>query len=206
MLWKFRRLLRIIRIRFIKSKHRYRFMLSSFYLWKSGNIICSYKDLTLYQPLYVFKFGGKYIFGKNVQFGYDIGGRYKHGYCELQSRIKGSYISIGDYTAINNNFTAICCGRIEIGDHCRIGANCQIMDFDAHGIDPGKRNQIGEIADVVIGKNVWIGNNTIILPGVHIGDNSIIGAGAVVTKSVPDNVVFAGVPAKFVKKIDHEEI
>ena len=57
--------------------------------------------------------------------------------------------------------------------------------------------------DVIFGKSVWIGSNATILPGVTIGDNSVVAAGAVVTKDVPENTVVAGVPAKVVKKINN---
>jgi acetyltransferase-like isoleucine patch superfamily enzyme len=60
-------------------------------------------------------------------------------------------------------------------------------------------------APIIIGNNVWIGSNSTILPGVVIGDNSIIGAGSVVTKNVPSNVIVAGVPAKVIKKIEDND-
>lgn len=55
---------------------------------------------------------------------------------------------------------------------------------------------------ITIGNNVYVGNNTMIMPGVHIGNNVVVGAGSVVTKDIPDNVVYAGVPAKYIKTID----
>lgn len=55
---------------------------------------------------------------------------------------------------------------------------------------------------IVVGNNVYIGNNVLLLPGVHVGDNVVIGAGAIVTKDIPDNVVVAGVPAKIIESID----
>lgn len=58
---------------------------------------------------------------------------------------------------------------------------------------------------IVLGKNVWLGANTVVLPGVKIGDNSIIGAGSVVSKDVPSNVVYAGVPASFIKALNCAE-
>lgn len=158
-------------------------------------------SIELYQPVFVYQLGGNYCIGRNVQFGYHIGGRFKNGYCELQARTPNSIITIGDYTAINNNFFAVSCNKIEIGDHCRIGINCQMMDFDAHNIDPEHRSQMGKVSEIIIGSNVWIGNNVIILPGVHIGDNSIIGAGSVVTKDVPGCSIYAGVPAKLIREI-----
>lgn len=80
-----------------------------------------------------------------------------------------------------------------------IGMNVAIATLN-HGLDLETRNTTYP-SPVVIGKNVWIGSNATILPGVTIGDNSVVAAGAVVTKDVPENIVVAGVPAKFMKKI-----
>lgn len=185
--------------RLLYKSYKARLLLSD--IIRKKKMLCDYHSLMLYQPLYLYNCGGHYKIGSCVQFGYDIGGRFKHGYCELQARTPNSSIRIGNYTAINNNFLAIACNRIDIGEHCRIGINCQMMDFDAHGIAADQRSSVGEISEIVIGDNVWIGNNVIVLPGVHIGSNSIIGAGAVVTKDVPENVIYAGVPAKFIKSL-----
>ena len=162
---------------------------------------CHFRSLHLYQPLHIYRYMGKYIIGGNVQFGYDIGGGYRFGSCELQCRDKDALVSIGNNTAINNNFYAAARRKIVIGEYCRIGANCQIMDSEAHSIDPQKRSIPGEVGEVHIGDNVWIGNNVIILKNSKIGQNSIIAAGAVVCGTIPDNVVAGGVPAKIIKYI-----
>jgi len=98
----------------------------------------------------------------------------------------------------------VCAERIEIGNDCLIGKDVQMIDFDAHGLTPSeRRNSIGKVRPIVIGKNVWIGNNAIILKGTEIGDNSVIGAGAVVIGGkFPSNVVIAGNPAKVVKSVE----
>lgn len=80
-----------------------------------------------------------------------------------------------------------------------IGMNVVIATLN-HGLDLATRNTTFPYP-VVIGKNVWIGSNATILPGVTIGDNSVVAAGAVVTKDVSENTVVAGVRAKFIKKI-----
>jgi len=90
-------------------------------------------------------------------------------------------------------------GGIYIGDNTFIGHNVILATLN-HDLNPESR------ADMIpksihIGKKVWIGSGAIILPGVTIGDNSIIGAGSVVTKSVPENSVYAGNPAKFIRNI-----
>lgn len=75
------------------------------------------------------------------------------------------------------------------------------MDHEAHGVAPDKRRELGVIGEVVIGKNVWIGNNVIILKESQVGDNSIVAAGAVVSGRFPENVIIGGVPAKILRSL-----
>lgn len=111
----------------------------------------------------------------------------------------GRNIHIGDNVFIN-----ACCqfqdqGGIWLGDGCLIGHNVVFATLN-HDMNPEKR-QICIPRPIVVGKNVWIGSNSTILQGVNIGDNSVIAAGAVVSKDVESNSVVGGVPAKFIKKI-----
>ena len=96
-----------------------------------------------------------------------------------------------------------CCfqdqGGIELGDGCLIGHQVVIATLN-HDLDPNKRGSMIP-AKVTLGKNVWVGAHATILPGVTIGDNSVVAAGAVVTKDVPANCVAAGVPARVVKRL-----
>lgn len=75
------------------------------------------------------------------------------------------------------------------------------MDFEAHGNPPNKRRKLGAIWKVVIGKNVWIGNNVTILKDRKIGDNSIVAAGAVVSGKFPANVIIGGIPARIIRTL-----
>jgi len=92
---------------------------------------------------------------------------------------------------------------ITIGNHAMIGANVLITDFDWHAIDATARNR-GESSKsrpVRISDNVFIGTASIILKGVSIGENSVIGANSVVTSNIPANVIAAGNPCKIVSKL-----
>ena len=111
----------------------------------------------------------------------------------------GKNIKVG-----KNVLIKACCrfqdqGGIEIGDGCLIGHNVTIATLN-HDLNPEKRQSICP-HPVKIGKNVWVGSDCTILPGVTIGDGAIIGAGSVVTKSVPNNTIVVGNPAKVLRKI-----
>ena len=102
---------------------------------------------------------------------------------------------------MNYNCTLIDVAKVVIGDYCQIAPNVAIYTA-GHPLHPVSRNSMYEYGiEVTIGNNVWIGGNTVILPGVHIGDNAVIGAGNVVTKDVPAWTVAAGNPCKVIKKI-----
>jgi acetyltransferase-like isoleucine patch superfamily enzyme len=93
---------------------------------------------------------------------------------------------------LNSGVSITCFSQVIIEDETMVGSQTEIMDNDWHGIDgnPAKTKPIH------IGKHVWIGIRCIILKGVTIGDCSIVGAGSVVTQSIPPNTIFAGNPAK----------
>lgn len=116
---------------------------------------------------------------------------------------KDAFISIGDNTRIHG--TCIHAkAKIEIGKNCLIAGNSQIFDCNAHTLsmdDPANRiNTKGEPRPIKINDNVWIGANCIILPGVTIGEGSVIGAGSVVTKDIPARTIVAGNPARPIEK------
>lgn len=121
----------------------------------------------------------------------------------------GAKIIIGSNVGISNS-TIVSYASIIIEDYVMIGSGCKIYDSDFHSLDFSERisafldfkvDKNAKNISVTLKKGAWIGGHSIILKGVSIGENSIIGAGSVVTKDVPANQIWAGNPAKFVKSI-----
>ena len=120
--------------------------------------------------------------------------------------MRGGVLSIGDNSGISN--TAITVAEsVNIGRNVFIGAGCNIYDTDFHPIEAEFR--FGDTADItrtktkriIIEDGAFIGGHSIILKGTHIGENSVIGAGSVVAGNIPANEIWAGNPARFIKKI-----
>lgn len=111
-------------------------------------------------------------------------------------------VTIGDYTRIGIHNTII--GPVCIGNHVNLAQGITITALNHNFEDASKRIDEQGISTkpVVIGDDVWIGANAVILPGVTIGSHCVVAAGAVVTKDVPDNCVVGGVPAKVIKSLN----
>ena len=121
-------------------------------------------------------------------------------YCDY-----GSHIEVGKNFFANYNCTIIDVAKVKIGDNCQMAPNVAIYTA-GHPLHPVARNSMYEYGiSVTIGDNVWIGGNTVIMPGVHIGSNTVIGAGSVVTKDIPDWSVAVGNPCRVIKKITEED-
>lgn len=121
-------------------------------------------------------------------------------YCDY-----GSHIEVGKNFFANYNCTIVDVAKVTIGDNCQLAPNVAIYTA-GHPIHPVSRNSLYEYGiHVTIGDNVWIGGNTVILPGVHIGSNSVIGAGSVVVRDIPDWTVAAGNPCRVIRKITEED-
>lgn len=116
----------------------------------------------------------------------------------------GKNITVGKNVFINSGCHFQDQGGITIGNGVLIGHNVVLATLN-HDFSPKKRSTLHP-APIVIGENVWIGSNATVVPGVTIGNGSIIAAGAVVTKNVPENVVVGGVPAKIIKALDTEDM
>lgn len=118
----------------------------------------------------------------------------------------GNNIHVGEDFLTNYNVTILDIAPVYIGDFCMIGPNTLITTV-GHPINPeGRRKKMAQGKPIKIGDDVWIGGNCTILPGITIGNNVIIAAGAVVTKDVPDNCIVGGVPARIMKNIEEKHI
>lgn len=117
-------------------------------------------------------------------------------YCDY-----GSNISIGNNFYTNHNCVILDGAKVSFGDNVFIAPNC-VFSTAGHAIDAVQRANGLEIAlPITVGDNVWIGANVSVLPGVTIGNNSIIGAGSVVNKDIPDNVIAVGNPCRVMRKV-----
>ncbi len=114
-------------------------------------------------------------------------------------------IEIGNDVLIMNGVRVSSASRIVIGDETMLANFCYLMDADWHDIYD-RSSVPGKTRPIILGKNVWVGDNAIICKGVTVGNNSIIGAGSVVRENVPPNVIVAGNPARVVRELDPERI
>lgn len=117
----------------------------------------------------------------------------------------GYNIIIGDNFYANHNLVILDCAEVIIGDNVFVGPNCGFYTA-GHPLDAEQRNSGLEFAKPIkIGSNVWIGGSVCIMPGVTIGDNTVIGGGSVVTEDIPSGVVAAGNPCKVIRPITEKD-
>lgn len=117
----------------------------------------------------------------------------------------GKHVHFGNNVYANFSLTCVDDGHIYVGDKVMFGPNVTLATPN-HPIQPGLREKAYQFnKDIHIGNNVWIGANTVVVPGVTIGDNSVIGAGSVVTKDIPANVVAVGNPCKVLREIGERD-
>lgn len=144
------------------------------------------------------------IFGTPIEIGC-----HTHVICASDSTIRlviwakdenNGSIKIGDYCLISPGVRITSAARIEIGNNCMLANGVFVTDADWHGIYD-RLESIGSCAPVTLKENVWIGDSATVCKGVTIGENSIIGAGSVVTTDIPANCIAAGNPAKVVKEL-----
>lgn len=122
-------------------------------------------------------------------------------YCDY-----GFNIEVGQNFFCNYNCTILDVAKVRIGDNCLFAPNVSLFTA-GHPIHPAMRNTLYEYGmEINIGNNVWIGGNTVVCPGVTIGDNCVIGAGSVVTKDIPAWSVAAGNPCRIIRKITDDDM
>lgn len=117
--------------------------------------------------------------------------------CMISTLKEGATINIGANCGFSGTVIG-CANRVEFGDNVMCGANTLINDTDWHTDDP----RTGPDEPVIIGSGVWLGVNVTVMKGVTIGENTLVAAGSVVTKSLPANVIAGGVPAKVLRQLD----
>lgn len=112
----------------------------------------------------------------------------------------GRHIKLGKNVFVNHACTFLDLGGITIEDDVQIGPKVNLIT-ENHPLAPLNRKSL-DLGSILIKRNAWLGAACTILPGVTVGENSVVAAGAIVTKDVPDNTVVAGIPAKVVKHLD----
>ena len=155
----------------------------------------------------LFRFLGDTTIGNNVSFTsntkYNFVGVYKP--CSV-CVTKGANLTIGNNTGFSG-VSIFCADSIKIGNFCNIGGNVSIWDSDFHPLNIEERrnhSQNIKTKPIVIKDDVFIGANSIVLKGVTIGNGAIVGAGSVVTKDIPDGEIWAGNPARYIRKVEKQ--
>jgi acetyltransferase-like isoleucine patch superfamily enzyme len=146
---------------------------------------------------------GSIVFGRDVEFGWPTSTAFHTGYCQLEVSTPQAAIEIGDGAQINNNAFIKSEGPgIRIGANALLGSEVTIYDSDFHDLHPDRRRR-GQprMGAVELAENVFVGDRVLILKGVTIGAHSVIGAGSVVTASIPAGVIAAGNPARVIRAI-----
>jgi len=114
-------------------------------------------------------------------------------------------IEIGDNVLVMNGVRLSSATRIVIGDDCMLANFCYLTDADWHDLHD-RTEPVGKTAPIILKRGAWIGDSAIVCKGVTIGENSVVGAGAVVRRDVPANVVVSGNPARVVRKLDPDKV
>ncbi len=156
----------------------------------------------VWQPV-LFLGRGRIEMGSEVEFGWPTSGGFHSGYCQVEATFPDSVVEIGDGAQVNNDALIKSEGPgIRIGPRALIGSGVCVYDSDFHELDPRRRRGgTPATARVTLGENVFVGDRSLILKGVEIGAHSVIGAGSVVVRSIPEGVVAAGNPARVVREL-----
>lgn len=145
---------------------------------------------------------GKISFGQNFQNGVIAAHTYYSSYNYILAMERDSEVTIGDNVVFANGASVQAISKVTIEDNVMIGINCFLVDTDGHDLDPDKRmTGVAKSGAITIKKNVVIYYNSVVLKGVTIGENSVIGSCSVVTKDIPANVFAAGNPARVIRSL-----
>jgi len=181
------------------TRKRWRYL--AFRLNSSGGQVRTEGKLWINVPLRC-DGSGQVTIGHRVSIGFPPAPIIGDGMVRLQARSKNAAIKVGAGTSLSNNIQVIAEASISIGERCLIGDGVLIMDSDAHNLSAaGRHDEAPLIAPVVIEDNVFVGSRVVILKGVTIGKDSVIGAGSVVIRSIPPGVIAAGNPAKVIRPL-----
>ena len=147
---------------------------------------------------------GRITMGEGVEFGWETSEGFHSGYCHVEATTPEASVEIGDHVEINNSAFIKSEGPgIVIGPRALLGSRVVIYDSDFHELDPRRRRGgTPAMGRVELAENVFIGDRVMILKGVTIGADSVIGAGSVVTGSIPAGVIAVGNPARIVRNLD----
>ncbi len=187
----------------MKSAYRFLYLIPNFIILKWNKV--SFASFSFYGMVWI-RNSGHISFGERIKINSHptanvIGGDIRTCFVVR----KGAAIIVGSNVSISNS-TFCSADKIIIEDYVMIGGSCKIWDSDFHPMDPETRkrtpNQNFISKPIHIKQSAFIGGSSIILKGVTIGKNAVVGAGSVVSKDIPDNEIWAGNPARFIKKID----
>ncbi len=178
--------------------------------WRYGRLLWRYLWRRFLTPAgWRWETDGPVFFGKNLELQIAKRGKVRFGRFVwigdgTKIRCHEGVVEIGSKTVLGQECTISAYRLVRIGDQCVIADRAMFIDFD-HGVvevERPIRQQGIYMRDVEVGSNVWIGYGACVLRGVRLGDNSIVGTNAVVTKDVPANSVVGGVPAKLIRMRD----
>ena len=113
----------------------------------------------------------------------------------------GATLRIGAGSLVNFGTSIVALESVSIGERCLIGTHCMITDTAFHDVDPERRLAPPSAKPVTIGSNVWLGARVVVLPGVTIGADAVVGVGSIVTSDIPPRALAVGVPARVVRTL-----
>lgn len=211
MMYLIRKFYRALRVLYYKMARVYSWIISCLKFYLNG-VQFSYDFIGFGIPILDINMRGKFTIGRRFRFNsgkyHAMGGRQQQCYFVVA---EGAELSIGENVGVTS-VAIICHDKISIGNNVKIGINTVIYDTDFHSLDARYRNSYPERLDgvksrpVVIKDGAFIGGHSTILKGVTIGRNSIVGAGSVVFQDIPDEQIWIGNPARFVKENQYSAV